>query len=722
MRQVLQDLRTGQTAVTEVPAPGLGRNSVLIQTRASLISAGTERMLVEFSKGSLLAKARSQPDKVKQVLDKIKTDGLVPTLQAVFTRLDEPLPLGYCNAGVVLEVGAGVSEFRPGDRVVSNGPHAEIVAVPKTLCAKIPDGVSDEQAAFTVLSSIGLQGIRLAAPALGEKVAVVGMGLIGLVTAQLLRAHGCQVLGVDINARRLAMAERHGARAVNVGAGADPVAATSAWTDGLGVDAVIITASAKSDQIMHQAAAMCRKRGRIVLVGVVGLNLRRGDFYEKELTFQVSCSYGPGRYDPAYEQGGQDYPFGFVRWTEQRNFQAVLEALACRQLTVDDLITDRFELSQAAQAYEKIAADSSALGVMLTYPAEVRRAKTIAVAPPAPAAPAGRAVLGVIGAGNFAKMTLMPALRKAPASVAWVADINGAAAQHLARKFGVAHATSDYKEILADPAVGAVVIVVQHDLHARFVMEALEAGKHVFVEKPLALNVEQLRQILAVAARHGDRMVMVGFNRRFSPHVARIKQLLAGRSEPLAMTMTVNAGYASPTSWVNNPLVGGGRIIGEGCHFIDLLSFLAGSKVLRVGAEMMGPGVPVHEDKMAITLAFEDGSVGSVNYFANGAKSFPKERLTVFSDGRVLELDNFRRTVGYGVSGFSRCKTFRQDKGHAAELSAFARRVAEGGQSPIPLEELVNTTLASFAAMTAAGDGRTIALDQEYADLLNPGQ
>ncbi|MBN2582457.1 MAG: bi-domain-containing oxidoreductase [Planctomycetes bacterium] len=721
MKQVLQNLRTGQLDLAEVPAPGVGRNTVLIQTRASLISAGTERMLVEFGQASLLAKARAQPDKVKQVLDKIRAEGLLPTLETVFSRLDEPLPLGYCNAGVVLEVGENVSRFAVGDRVISNGPHAEIVAVPENLCAAIPDGVSDEQAAFTVLSSIGLQGIRLIQPTLGETVAVVGLGLIGLVTAQMLMASGCRVLGVDISPSRVALAQSLGCETAPVGG--DPVAAAMTATGGRGVDGVIITASAKTDEIVHQAADMCRKRGRIVLVGVVGLNLRRSDFYRKELSFQVSCSYGPGRYDDRYEQGGQDYPLAFVRWTEQRNFEAVLGLMRAGQLTVSSLISQRFPLEQAASAYESVSGGES-LGIVLTYPETVDRARSIEVPRAAAvsgsgAGATGRAVVGVIGAGNFSKMTLMPALSKAGAEVRYLADLDGASAQHLARKFGVSVATSDYQEMLRDPQVQAVIVAVRHNLHARFVIEVLRAGKHVFVEKPLALNVQEVRDILAAVRESGDRQVMVGFNRRFSPHTERLRKLLAGRSEPLSMTMLVNAGFSPADSWVHDPKIGGGRIIGEGCHFIDLMAYLAGSKVATVSAGMVGRGPAVREDKMAITIVLEDGSVGSVQYYANGAKNYPKEQLVVFSDGRVVELDNFRKLTGYGFRGFGKFKTFRMDKGHRAEFAAFVRQVAEGGPSLVPLDNLVNVTLASFAAVTSAAENRTIVLADEYAASLS---
>jgi predicted dehydrogenase/NADPH:quinone reductase-like Zn-dependent oxidoreductase len=713
MKQVLQNLRSGETVLSEVPAPVAVGGQVVIRTRASLISAGTEKMLVEFGKAGLIAKAKAQPDKVKQVLDKIKTDGLMPTLEAVFNRLDEPLPLGYCNVGEVVEVGTGVTEFAPGDRVVSNGAHAEYVSVGKNLCAKVPEGVSDESAAFTVLASIGLQGIRLAEPSFGERVVVYGLGLIGLVTVQLLLANGCEVLGVDVSEERLSLAASFGARTVNAGAGGDPVSAASAWTSGRGVDAVLITASAKTDEIVHNAAEMCRKRGRIVLVGVVGLNLRRNDFYEKELSFRVSCSYGPGRYDDAYEQGGVDYPEGFVRWTEGRNFEAILSALAAGRLDVGKLITHRLSFSRAPDAYELLSA-GEALGVVLEYAGSGESISRSVTVSQASSSARGSATVGVIGAGNFSKMTLMPALAKTPARIKYVADLNGAAAKHLCGKFSAERAITDYREILSDDEVDAVLIAVGHSLHCRMVCESLEAGKHAFVEKPLAMNVEEVRRILSAAGAHGDLQVTVGFNRRFSPHVVKMKSLLSGRSEPLAMNMTVNAGIIPPEVWVHDPVRGGGRIIGEGCHFIDLLSYLAGSRIERVASAKMSGGVAVEEDKMSIVLSFEDGSVGTVNYFGNGSKSYPKEMLEVFSEGRVLRLDNFRRLEGHGFSGFRKFKTSRQDKGHGAEFSALVERISAGGAPLIGLEELVNVTLASFAAMDSSATGRMIELSEAY--------
>jgi predicted dehydrogenase/threonine dehydrogenase-like Zn-dependent dehydrogenase len=719
MKQILQNLKSGETALTDVPCPAVSRGSVLVKTRRSLISAGTERMLVEFSKGNLIQKARSQPDKVKQVLDKIKTDGLMPTLEAVFKKLDEPLPLGYCNVGEVIEVGPGVSEFQIGDRVASNGPHAEMACVPKHLCAKIPDGVDDETAAFTVLSAIGLQGIRLVQPTLGERFVVFGAGLIGLVTIQLLRASGCAVLAVDVNEQRLKMAEQFGAQTYNAKAG-DPIAAGQAWTGGAGADGVLITASAKTDDIVHQAAEMCRKRGRIVLVGVVGLNLRRADFYEKELTFQVSCSYGAGRYDDDYEQKGQDYPIGYVRWTEQRNFEAVLSTMESGGLVVDSLITDRIMLVDAAEAYDKILSTPSTLGVVLEYPGTVDRAQTVPL-PKGAADGTGcvpaTVVAAMVGAGNFAKMTMGPALAKTKARLKYVSELsNAAAARHVAQKYGFENATTDANAVWDDPELNTVFIATGHASHAALVCKGLESGKHVFVEKPLAMNVEEVGRIVETARAHPEQQMMVGFNRRFSPHVQKIKQLLSGRSEPLAMHFACNAGIIPPDVWVHDPEAGGGRIVGEACHFMDLLSYVSDSPIVSVASAQMGQGVAVKEDKMSIVLSFEDGSVGTVNYFGNGHKGYPKESMEVYSEGRILRLNNFRQLDGWGFSGFRRMKT-KLDKGHQAEFGMFIDRIASGGGPLIPLEQLLNATLGSFAAMKSSREGRTVWLADDYAEV-----
>jgi predicted dehydrogenase/threonine dehydrogenase-like Zn-dependent dehydrogenase len=723
MQQIIQNLKTGATELLETPVPTCASGQLLIATRRTLISAGTERMLVEFGQANLLAKARSQPEKVRQVLDKIKTDGLLPTLETVFARLDQPLPLGYCNAGVVLEVGQGVTGFSAGDRVVSNGPHAEIVCVPQNLCARIPDGVSDEEAAFTVLAAVGLQGIRLANPTIGEAVVVTGLGLLGLMTVQMLIANGCRVLGIDFDSHKCALARQFGAETVDLSAGADPVAAGMGFSHGRGVDAVLITASTKSSEPVHQAAQMCRKRGRIVLVGVTGLELNRADFYEKELTFQVSCSYGPGRYDENYEQRGQDYPFGFVRWTEQRNFEAVLELMAGKKLDVIPLISRRAPLDQAPEVYQQVVSDRSLLGVVLTYGENGVDMRRTIVSGGQAAGVRGQAAgvrgqasgvrrqaqptIGVVGAGNFASLVLFPALVKTGARLKTVASAGDPGAALAARKFGFAQATSDYRTIIDDPEINTVFIATRHNSHAGMVVEALRAGKHVFVEKPLALNRGQLAEVRAAYEGSAGSHLMVGFNRRFSHLTHKMHDLLAGRAQPLTLIYTVNAGFIPADHWTQDLEAGGGRIIGEGCHFIDLLRYLVGAPITGLAARMMGEarGVTIRQDKMTIVLEFADGSLGTVHYFANGSKRFPKERVEVFSEGRVLTLDNFQALTGYGWPGLGRARLWRQDKGHAAEIAAFVERIARGGEPLIPFAELEEVTLASFAAVERAGQG-----------------
>ncbi len=705
MKQVLQSLSDGVTSVAEVPCPSVRPGHVLIRTSRSLVSAGTERMLVEFGKAGLLDKARQQPDKVKDVLDKIRADGLLTTLDAVKSKLDAPLALGYCNAGRVLEVGAGVDDLEVGDRVVSNGSHAEVVCVPRNLCARIPDEVDDEAAAFTVLASIGLQGIRLAQPTLGECFVVTGLGLIGLVTVQLLRAHGCRVLGIDMDSAKLQLARGFGAETVDLAAGEDAVAMALAFSRGQGVDGVIITASTKSNEPVHQAAQMCRKRGRVVLVGVVGLELSRADFYEKELSFQVSCSYGPGRYDAAYEERGHDYPLGFVRWTEQRNFEAVLDMLAMGRLDVQPLISHRFGLDEAPAAYELLTSGAPSLGIVLEYPDEASRpekrlrARRIRYTQSAPQGPVR---LGVIGAGNYASRVLLPALTKAGAQIVTIASSGGVSGSYAARKFGAHETTTDTDAVLTDERANAIVIATRHSSHARLVVRALQAGKHVFVEKPLALTLEELREIetaLECASRDGVApLLTVGFNRRMAPHVVRMKELLAPLTGPKCMVMTVNAGAIPPGHWTQDPEVGGGRIIGEGCHFIDLLRHLAGSPIASIDGRCVGraPGTPVRDDKATITLTFEDGSLGTVHYFANGHKAYPKECIEVFCGGRVLVMDNYRRLEGHGWKGLPRLPAFRQDKGQEAWAAEFVRCITEGLGPPIEIEELLEVSRATI--------------------------
>lgn len=724
MKQILQNLTNGQTELAEVPCPQAKSGQLLIRTRASLVSAGTERMLVEFGKANLFDKARQQPDKVGMVLDKVKTDGLMPTLDAVRNKLGQPLPMGYCNAGVVMEVGAGVTGFSVGDRVASNGKHAEVVCVPKNLCAKVPETLSDEAAAFTVIGAIGLQGIRLVQPTLGEAVVVTGLGLIGLVAVQLLRAHGCRVLGIDMDPVKLELARQFGAETVDLSRGEDPVATATRFSRGHGMDAVIVTAATKSNEPMHQAALMCRKRGRIVLVGVVGLELSRADFYEKELSFQVSCSYGPGRYDPLYEEGGQDYPVGFVRWTEQRNFEAVLDMMAEGSLDVAPLISHRFDLAHAEEAYQLVAKGGSSLGILLKYPGvaeqsdESLRTSTVRLTGDSPrgARQADSVVVGFIGSGNYASQVLIPAFKGTSAILKSVASAKGVSGVHVGKKYGFEETTTDSEAVLRDAGVNTVVVATRHDSHAQYVCQALRARKHVFVEKPLAITRQGLEEIeklfhevnapqagpAAAGTEAGALLLMVGFNRRFSPQVQKVTTLLTGVGEPKSFVMTVNVESIPAEHWIQDPEVGGGRIIGEACHFIDLLRFLAGAPIVSVQVASLGAqGQGMCADKVSFTLCFADGSMGTVHYLSNGHKSFPKERLEVFSAGRILQLDNFRSLRGYGWPGFSKMNLWRQDKGQAACAAAFVDAIRLGRPAPIPFEELVEVTRTSFDIVDA---------------------
>jgi predicted dehydrogenase/threonine dehydrogenase-like Zn-dependent dehydrogenase len=706
MKQIIQSFKTGETILEEVPVPQVKRGCLLIQTTKSLVSLGTERMLVEFGKSNYLQKAKQQPDKVKQVLDKVKTDGLMTTVNSVFNKLGEPIPLGYCNVGKVIAVGEGVSGFEVGDRVASNGPHAEYVCVPKNLVAHIPENVSDEEAAFTVVGSIGLQGIRLLNPTLGETVVVIGLGLIGLLTAQLLKANGCRVIGSDLDEEKLALAAKWGIIPYNSGKG-DVVKFVEEQTGSVGADGVIITASAHTDAIISQAAQMSRKRGKIVLVGVVGLHISRAEFYEKELSFQVSCSYGPGRYDDNYENKGIDYPLPFVRWTEQRNFETILRTIASGSLSVQEMITEEVELADYGKIYDDIVTHRS-IASIIRYP-EVNetavRKSTVTLKDNGFTSAKG--VLGIIGAGNFTKMTMLPALKDSGAHFKYIASQGGLSGTTLAKKFGFSHSTTDYKDILSDSEVDLVMITTRHNQHAEMVIESLNAGKNVFVEKPLALNEEELERIIKVY-QESDKTLTVGFNRRFSPHMEKIKSLVG--SSRMNVVATMNAGFIPQNVWVHDMKTGGGRIIGEACHYIDLIAYLTGSRVKAVCMNAMGVNPEVNTDNASILLKMENGSTGVINYFANGSKAYSKERVEVFSQERTFIMDNFRKTEAFGVKGFSKLKT-SMDKGHKNQFHRLIKAVQNGGDALIPFESIVNTTRASFAAIQSLKENRWVEVE-----------
>ena len=693
MKQIIQDLKSGETILEDVPVPEIKSGHILIKTHNTLVSLGTEKMLVDFGKANYIQKARQQPEKVKQVLQKIKTDGLQPTLDAVFRKLGEPLPLGYCNAGEVIAVGKGVSKFKIGDRVVSNGQHAEVVNVPENLVAKIPDNVSYEQASFTVIGAIGLQGIRLINPTFGETVVVTGLGLIGLMSAQLLKANGCKVIGLDFDANKVELAKSLGINAFDV-SGADPVPLVHGFTNDNGADAVLITASTSSNEVISQAAQMSRQRGRIVLVGVIGLDMQRSDMYEKELSFQVSCSYGPGRYDTNYENKGLDYPIGFVRWTEQRNFEAILDAISSKNINVDALITERVPLKE----YDKIYGDMSkkgAIASILNY--DTRNSdlnKNIRVS--SKEFNKSKGVIGIIGAGNFTSAMIVPALNKLGAKMKYIVSSRGLSGTTLAKKYGIANSTTDMNLVFEDKEVDAVVITTQHHQHCEHVVKSIKAQKHVFVEKPLALTYEELSQI-EEAYNNANISLTVGFNRRFSPLIQKAKSALGNANQAINVIANMNAGFIPQDHWVQDMERGGGRIIGEACHYIDLISFLTASEVESVVMNAQGTSPQNNTDNCSILLKYKNGSQGVINYFSDGHKSYPKERIEIYDQQKNMIIDNFRTLSFFGYK--SKDKKITQDKGHKEQFSRWNEMIKDGGNPIIPFDSIINTSKTAIACI-----------------------
>lgn len=712
MKQVLQNMRDGKTVVTEVPMPTPRKGQALVKVAASLVSAGTERMLVEFGEKSLLGKARSRPDLARQVVDKMKREGVLPTLQSAFNRLDQPMALGYSSAGTIVELGEGMEGFQVGQRVACAGGgfavHAEYNLVPASLLTPLPEAVDFESAAFTTLGAIALHGFRLGEAQLGENVAVIGMGLLGLLAGQIAASAGCRVLGIDTNPARVKLAASLGLLACPR---EEAVAASQAFTINRGFDLVLICADTPSNDPVELAAVIARDRARIVATGAVGLSFPRKIYYEKELSFVNSRSYGPGRYDAAYEENGRDYPIGYVRWTEGRNFQAVVALLAEGKLKVLPLVTHRFPVAHAPEAYETITGKRKDpfLGVLLTYPQEAPAQQKV-VRLSAPAVGKGEVVtLGVLGAGLYANATLLPVLRRLPGlRLVGIASAGGLHARHAAQKYSFSYAASDELELLNDPQINTLAILTRHDSHSELVVKALKAGKHVFVEKPLALDEQGLEQVLS-ALGEARGLLTVGYNRRFAPLTVELAKFLSDRREALAMHYRVNAGYIPLNHWVHDPTLGGGRVIGEGCHFVDLLTSLAGAPPASVRACALPDNGKYCQDSVTITMTFPDGSLGVVDYLANGDKSFPKERLEVFCGGSVAVLDDFRslEMIRDGRRTFLR-KT--QDKGWQGEWVAFSRAILEGAQPPIPYSHLEGVSRATFAVMQSLKTGQVIHL------------
>jgi predicted dehydrogenase/threonine dehydrogenase-like Zn-dependent dehydrogenase len=745
MKQLLQDARTGELRITEVPAPQLLPGCVLVRVAASLVSAGTERAAAEFAGKSLLAKAKARPDLARDVLAKMRRDGLFSTLQTVRSRLDQPQSVGYSSSGMVVAVGDGIVDINVGDRVACAGAgfavHAEFACVPRMLVAKIPEGgeasqrslnvsvsVSYEEAAFGTLGAICLHGIRTAEIGLGDSVAVIGLGLLGQITVQLLQAAGCRVFGMDLLRQRADLAIANGVEAACTSA-RDFRDLCFQKTGGMGVDSVLITAETPSSEPVNLAAELARDRAIVVAVGTVGMELQRKLYYEKELDFRISRSYGPGRYDAAYEQKGRDYPVGHVRWTETRNLEAFLQFIADGKLNLNSLITHRFPMEQATQAYDLIMGNTREffLGTLITCadaePGTIPElSERIPVA--TVAASSDSVGLGVLGAGSFAQSTLLPALKAVSGvSLVGVCNATGPRSRSAAEKFGFSYCSNSETELLQDPQIKAVVIATRHNLHASQSLAALRAGKAVFCEKPLCLNEDELAELVRAAstggsAEHNAPFLMVGFNRRFAPMAVQLKQFLAQIHEPVAIHYRVNAGYIPADHWVNDPEQGGGRILGEGCHFVDFLCFLADACPIEVQAQSVGNPGQYSADNVIATLKFANGTLGTISYLANGDKSASKERVEVFGGGSVAVLEDFRRLelVRNGRKQIIRSR-WRQDKGHKAEMQAFVETLLGKTSPPVSFEQIVCSTLATLRLQNSVQIGQplTIALSEFVA-------
>ncbi len=712
MKQLLQNIKTGKATIEDVPVPTPREGQALVQVAASLVSAGTERMVVEFAEKSLVGKARARPDLVKQVLDKTKREGLVNTVQAAFNRLDQPMALGYSSSGTIIKLGRNMSGFKVGQRVACAGGgyavHAEYNLVPKNLLTPLPKNVDFESAAFTTLGAIALHGFRLAEPQIGENVAVIGLGLLGLLTIQIASAAGCNVLGIDLDPRRIALASSLGLEAVSR---QNAESTSELFTANRGFDVVLICADTPSSDPVELAGIIARDRGRVVATGAVGLTIPRKIYYEKELSFINSRSYGPGRYDSNYEEIGADYPLGYVRWTEGRNFEAVVDLMSKGKLQVKPLITHRYPIEKGTQAYDVITGKKKEpfLGVLLTYPGTEWKVESSAVHFPLSKTSKPASVnLGVLGAGLFANSVLLPTIKKIDGiQLVGVASSSGLHAQHAGKKFGFKYATSSADEIINDPTINTIAILTRHDSHADLVVRALKAGKHVFVEKPLAINSGQLSAISKQLNAKNQSFLTVGFNRRFAPLAQSLKSAVSSLKSPLLAHYRVNAGYLPPEHWNHDPNIGGGRIIGEACHFIDFIAFLVGAPPVSVTAHALPDDGKFREDNVSMTFTFPDGSIGVVDYLANGDKSFPKERVEVFCAGTVAVLDDF---VSLRVTKDGKMNEERgaQDKGWVNEWKAFVKSIREGGELPIPNDQMIGVTKSTFAAVESLRNKKEI--------------
>jgi len=718
MKQLLQNLKTGEGVVSDVPAPAVQRGRVIVRAAASLVSAGTERAFVELGRKGLVGKAKERPDLVRKVVEKVRSEGLLNTLQSVREKLDESHALGYSAAGVVVEVGEGVTEFRAGERVACAGTgyaaHAELLSVPKNLCVRLPDGVDFESAAFATLGAIALQGVRLAEPTLGESVVVIGLGLIGQLAVQLLRANGCRVFGVDLDASKVELAKTLGAD--DGCASSEGVKeAVLKWSRGRGADAVLITAATQSDGPVELAGEISRLRGRVVAVGLVGMNVPRQVYFQRELTLRVSMSYGPGRYDPEYEERGHDYPLPYVRWTEGRNLEAFLDLAANGSVRTAPLVTHRFRVEESARAYELISGDAREpyLGIVINYDTEREVERSVVNRSPNLKVQSSKsssvARVGWIGAGDYARRMLLPHFREAGAEFASIATASGVSARDVGTRYGFERFVSGADDVLADESINLVVIATRHDTHSELARRALERGLNVFLEKPLALDDASLDSLLEAASKSSG-MLAVGFNRRFSPHAREAKSFFEGARAPLSILYRVNAGRVPLTHWTQDPSEGGGRIVGEVCHFVDFMQFVTGSLVERVYAEAVATSdrEAVGEDSVFVTLRFADGSNGTVAYLAEGDRALRKERVEIFGGGRTFVIDDYRSANAYRDGREATTRLRAQDKGQRDEVRALFDALRRGGPAPITLAELANNTRSTFRMLDSLRRGEAV--------------
>ena len=706
MKQIVQSLKTGSTEILEFPAPQIKPGHILIQSVYSLVSVGTERSTVTGTKQSLISRAKKNPEKILKLLELVKNDGIKKTISSISNQIDQFFPLGYCNSGIVIEVGENINDIQIGDRVVSNGPHAEMVSVPRNLVCKIPDLVSSKHASFTVIGAIALQGIRLCKPTIGESIVVIGLGLVGIMTVQILKANGCRVIGIDIDQKKCNLANSFGAKTINSKNLSDLDKLIFNLTSS-GADGVIITASNSDNKIIGDAAKMSRKRGRIILIGVVGLLIDRSEFFKKELTFQVSASYGPGRYDDKYELEGIDYPKPFVRWTENRNFESVLNLMEDGLLNVQNLISQEIELDSFKEIYNSIN-NTDSIGVLLQYPLNNTIKKNISkIVHQEDSTDKKTGVLGFIGAGGFTENYILPSIKQTKGVFRGISSINGFTSTSLAKKFKFDYSTSNYIDILNDSKIDTVFITTQHDTHSKFIIETLNAKKNVFVEKPLAITPNQLKSVITAFEKNKSNSLTIGFNRRFSSHMLAVQESLIPQKGPISISITINAGFISKESWVHDIKRGGGRIIGEACHFIDLCVFLSGSEISKVCMNALGPDYSTNNDVVTILLRLANGSIASINYFANGSSKYSKERIEVYSNGRTWITDDFKLTNAYGVKGFKKLKT-KVDKGHEKQFQELLKQVQSGGKPIIPSNEIFNVSKASLSAIESMKEARWI--------------